>query len=137
VEELAKTQKRTDIAVREMQGRTDITVREEHATTRSEIVDEVHLANAHSREAQEIARQEIAQLQQALNQLSEEMRQRDAELKGLLTDFAKTGSSKKRKILQERSNAVSATLFALETVYRSLQVYILDTKACYMSDGYE
>jgi hypothetical protein len=39
-----------------MQEGTGITVREEYATTRSDIVDEVHLAHAHCREAHAIIR---------------------------------------------------------------------------------
>ncbi|KAF8242595.1 hypothetical protein K440DRAFT_638874 [Wilcoxina mikolae CBS 423.85] len=101
----------------EMQHQSDATVREEYAITRSEIADAVRTVDDHNRN-------EIAQLKEALKQLSEEIKQRDSELRGLLLEFAKANNSKKRKMLQERGNAVYETLLALETIYRTLQVKI-------------
>jgi hypothetical protein len=47
---------------------------------------------------------------------------RNQELNDLLAEFNKSKSKKKRQQLSERSNAVTAAIPALETMYRSLKV---------------
>ena len=68
---------------------------------------------------------QVAELQRALYQLGEQIKTRDCELKALLDAYHRTKNSKKRKDLVERSNAVTAALLALETMYKGLQVRIV------------
>ncbi|KAF8253283.1 hypothetical protein K440DRAFT_657280 [Wilcoxina mikolae CBS 423.85] len=121
VEELLKAQEQTETTVRAMHKHTDIRLREEHDVTRTEILGEVQLAITENREAYKIHTQQIEHLQKGIYQLQEELRQRDAEYKALLTEFFKANSPKKRKSLQKRGNAVSATIFDLQTLNESLQ----------------
>ena len=130
--------------VRKMLDQTDAVIGEEHAKTRTEIVQTVYVADAHNREEHaemrivvvenvtaadasnreqhEATRQQVKQLEHALTVLKGEIRKRDEELKEFLSAFTQTHSPAKRRKLQERSNAVSAALLALETVYRRLEV---------------
>jgi len=120
-------QERTDIAAREVQERTNMTVRQEHATTRSGTVKEVQLANARNQMEHEITRQEIAQVKRAIDQLREEMKQRNSEWKALLLELTNPETSRRKEELWERKNAVSVMLMALEAVHRILLVRILCT----------
>jgi hypothetical protein len=65
---------------------------------------------------------QIAELRETLKILSAQINERDLEFKDLLTAFNKTKSSKKKRALGEKSNAVAAALYALETMYKSIQV---------------
>jgi hypothetical protein len=62
-------------------------------------------------------RAQIVELQEALRQLSEQIEARDRQLAFLLTDLSKTTKEKRRKRLQEQSNAVTAAIVALQTMY--------------------
>lgn len=132
------------VEVRKRLDQTDVVIEAEHAKTRTEIVQTVYVADAHNREEHgqtrlavvetvstsdannreehEATRQQVKQLEDALTVLKVEIRRRDGELKEFLATFAQTRSPAKRRKLQERSNAVSAALLALETIYRSLKV---------------
>jgi molecular chaperone GrpE (heat shock protein) len=102
------------------------TVIEQHSVTRIEIIEAIQITGESSEAAQQATQQEISQLKVAIQQLSDQMQQKDTELRDLLKAFRETRSQKKRKVLQEMSNAVSATLLALEVMYRSLQVCCID-----------
>jgi hypothetical protein len=65
---------------------------------------------------------QIAEIEQALSQLSQQMQAQEAALRALVTAMGQATNSKKRTLLRERSNAVTAAILALETMYRSLQV---------------
>jgi len=66
-------------------------------------------------------------LEQAIAQIAQDMKQRDEELKELLKALICSHNKKERKALQERSNAVTAALVALMTIYESLQVIFSST----------
>jgi uncharacterized protein (DUF3084 family) len=106
-----------------MHTETSETIIEQHAVTRIEIIEAIQITEQSSEAAQQATQQEIIQLKEAIQQLSEQMKQKDAELREFLKAFRETRSHKK-KALQERSNVVSATLLALELMYRSLQVCV-------------
>lgn len=122
--ELAKTQERTDMVVREMQQRTVTALREEHAITRSGVAEEMR-----------IVRQEIQQLPGAVVQLSTEV----AELRSQLSEFTNSTISNQSEMLQWRSNTVSTPSLALKTenVYRILQVSIYHSSSRPTSDDSE
>jgi uncharacterized protein (DUF3084 family) len=109
-----------------MHTETNETVIEQHSVTRIEIIEAIQITGESSEAAQQATQQEISQLKVAIQQLSDQMQQKDTELRDLLKAFRETRSQKKRKVLQEMSNAVSATLLALEVMYRSLQVCCID-----------
>ncbi|KAH7134172.1 hypothetical protein EDB81DRAFT_858821 [Dactylonectria macrodidyma] len=103
-----------------------------HIDSNREVFHMVQLAEANLHETTEInaeanaiqheqTQSQIAELKEALRQLSSQIKARDQELQDLLTAFTKSKSQKKRKLLRERSNAVSAALFALRTMHDSLQ----------------
>jgi hypothetical protein len=108
--------------IKAMHTETNETITEQHSMTRIEIIEAIQITEQSSEAAQQATQQEIAQLKAAIQQLSDQMKQKDAELREFLKAFRETRSQKKKKALQERSNAVSATLIALEIIYRSLQV---------------
>jgi uncharacterized protein (DUF3084 family) len=99
-----------------MHTETSETIIEQHAVTRIEIIEAIQITEQSSEAAQQATQQEIIQLKEAIQQ-------KDAELREFLKAFRETRSHKK-KALQERSNVVSATLLALELMYRSLQVCV-------------
>jgi hypothetical protein len=106
--------------IRNMHVETNEMIIEQHDVTRIEIIEAIQVTEQHNEADQLATRQEIAQLKEAIKQLSEQMKQKDIELGEFLKAFRETRSQKK-KVLQKRSNAVSATLLALEIMYRSLQ----------------
>lgn len=108
--------------IRTIHVETNKTITEQHRATRVEIIEAITISEQRSEVEQQATRQEIAQLKQALDLLSEQIKQKDVELQEFLTAFRQTTSPKKKKALRERSNAVSATLLALEVIYRSLLV---------------
>ena len=65
---------------------------------------------------------QIAEVEEALRQLSQQMQAQEAALRVLVIAMGEATSKTKRKLLRERSNAVTAAILALETMYRSLQV---------------
>lgn len=93
---------------------------------KSSEVEVVGVITVASQEEHGNTRSQIEELKEALRILSEQMQARDLELKELLKAVNNTRSPKKRKELGERSNAVTAALFALETMYRSLRVSLID-----------
>jgi predicted RNase H-like nuclease (RuvC/YqgF family) len=114
-------QKQTE-EIKALHAESKATVIEQHTTTRVEIVQAIQVTKESSEADQVATRQEIANLKAAIKELSEQMKQKDAELSQFLKEFREARTEKKKKALQERSNAVSATLLALEMIYRSLQV---------------
>jgi len=64
-----------------------------------------------------LTQSQIAELKDALRQLSAQIEARDRQLEDLLADLSKTKSEKKRKMLREQSNAVTAAIFALKIMY--------------------
>lgn len=109
--------------IKAMHTETNETVIDQHNVTRIEIIEAIQITGESSEAAQQATQQEISQLKVAIQQLSDQMQQKDAELRDLLKAFSETRSQKKKKVLQEMSNTVSATLLALEVMYRSLQVF--------------
>jgi hypothetical protein len=105
-----------------MHAETSEIIIEQHGVTRIEIIEAIQITEQSSEAAQQATQLEIIQLKAAIQQLSEQMKQKDAELREFLKAFRETQNQKKKKVLRERSNAVSATLLALEVMYRSLQV---------------
>lgn len=65
---------------------------------------------------------QIAELKAALGVLSEQMTLRNQELKDILAAFNESKNTKAKQQLSQRSNAVTAAILALETMYRSLKV---------------
>jgi hypothetical protein len=65
---------------------------------------------------------QIAELKISISILTEQIKARDQELKQLLTAFSETKNAAKRKRIGERSNAVTAALLALQTMYNTLLV---------------
>ncbi|KAF2744731.1 hypothetical protein M011DRAFT_460756 [Sporormia fimetaria CBS 119925] len=63
---------------------------------------------------------QIAELETALQVIKEQMEARDRELKQLLTALHETRNASKRRTIGEKSNAVTAALMALETMYSTL-----------------
>jgi hypothetical protein len=105
-----------------MHAETSETIIEQHRVTRIEIIEAIQIIEQSSEAAQQATQQEIIQLKAAIQQLSEQIKQKDAELREFLKAFRETRSQKKKAALREGTNAVSATLLALEVMYRSLQV---------------
>ena len=64
---------------------------------------------------------QIADLKEAIKMLEGQIRDHTEVLKSTLVSLNKARGIKKRKTLMERSNAVTAALLTLETMYRSLQ----------------
>ncbi|OTA86905.1 hypothetical protein M434DRAFT_146661 [Hypoxylon sp. CO27-5] len=62
----------------------------------------------------------MGEIETAIHVLSEQIKTHTSKLQELVTAFSKTQNPQKRKRLRERSNAATATLFALETTYRNL-----------------
>jgi molybdopterin synthase catalytic subunit len=89
---------------------------------KSSEVEVIGVLSVSNQEEHEQTRSQIDELKEALRILKEQMDSRDQELKGLLKLFNSTRSTKERKKLGERSNAVTAALLALESMYRSLRV---------------
>lgn len=105
-----------------MHEMSSIKTKEQIKSTEAEVIETIEVVNQANQAEHENTRSEIAELKGALRLLSEQMKARDLELKELLSAYNRTRSTKKRQRLGERSNAVTAALLALETMYRSLQV---------------
>lgn len=88
----------------------------------TEIIEAIQVTEQHGDTEHEATRHEIAQLKDAIEELSKQMKQKDNELQEILTEFRNTRSPKKKKKLRERGNAISAALLAFEVMYRSLMV---------------
>lgn len=101
-----------------LHAETNLTVLEQQEETRNHL----QIMDQRSQNEHETTQREISQLKQALRQLREEMKKIDAGLKESLAAFNRQRSPRKRRRLQKLSNAASATLLALETLYRSIQV---------------
>ncbi len=55
-------------------------------------------------------------------QIGQDMKRHDEELKVLLLALGEAQTAKERQKLQERSNAFMTVIYALVTIYQSLQV---------------
>jgi hypothetical protein len=100
---------------------TDIIVAKQDET-HTEVIQALESLDSGSRTEQEATRQELQQLKQAIIQIQEDISQRDEELRGLLVKLSGAKSSRERRKIQERSNAVTVAICALVTIYESLQV---------------
>jgi hypothetical protein len=105
--------------------------RAEINTMEIKVVDSVQVVGQANRAEHERTQSQIKELREALDLLSNQIHQRDLELKDLLNALNRTKDKKQRKSLGEKSNTVTAALLALETVYRSLRVRcILNVPEC-------
>ncbi|KAI0546719.1 hypothetical protein F4679DRAFT_587244 [Xylaria curta] len=96
------------------------------------VADAVDLVEVHLQDTLELSSEtnsiqheqtqsQIASVKKALRQLSEQLQARDQELRDILAALDKSTSKKKRKLLRERSKAVTAAILALQTMYRNLR----------------
>ncbi|KAE8446593.1 hypothetical protein EG329_011786 [Mollisiaceae sp. DMI_Dod_QoI] len=106
--------------IRAMHAETNDVIVDQHDSTRIEIMEAIRVTKQHTEAEHDATRQDISQLKDAIAELSNQIKQKDNELKEILTDFQNTRSQAKKKKLQERGNAASAALLALEVMYRSL-----------------
>ena len=120
-----KEHEQTRAEIRSCTEQIDATTSEHIVTSKVEVIEAIGVTNETNKLEHKGTQQQIAELQESLRILSQQMRDRDMELKELLVAYNRTRNKKKRQQLGERSNAVTAALLALETVYRSLQVSIL------------
>lgn len=104
--------------IRVMHGATNDAMVAQYDMTRSMVTSGIMAAAEQDLAAHEATQQEIASLKEAIKQLAEQMRQKDAELKEFIRIFCETRNAKKRKALRERTNALSAAYLALQMVYR-------------------
>jgi hypothetical protein len=86
------------------------------------IVDKVNATSEINQAEHSQTQTQIAQLQQALRELSEQMAMRNQELQDVLAAFQGTKNKTTKKKLYERSKLVTVALLALETMYRNLKV---------------
>src|SRR5438045_1465301 len=91
--------------------------------THTEVIEALQSLDSSSRAEQEATRRELEQLKQALAQIKQQMKRRDEELKELLKALSRNHNKRERKALRERSNAVTVALYALSTIYETLQVF--------------
>lgn len=105
-------------------------ISKQEVESRCEIIDAIDDVDEEVRAGFLDTQQEIIQLKGAIKQLQKQIQHGNEELANLLREFAETRSTKKKKSLLERSNAVSATLLALEIMYRSLKVSSSDNDTC-------
>jgi uncharacterized protein YtpQ (UPF0354 family) len=94
---------------------------EEQTKTHVAVVNAVRVAD-NNQEEQKVILHQIFDVKKAMEQMREEFRRKDDELKETILDYIRAHNPKKRKALKEKGNLISAALVALETVYRSLQV---------------
>lgn len=111
----------------------ELEISESNAEQRhSSAIGAIHASQEQITEAVECSREEndmahagtqaqIADLKQAIKMLEDQIKEHTEVLKSTLAALNNTRGTKKRKALMERSNAVTAALLALETMYRSLQ----------------
>jgi len=90
--------------------------------THIEVTTALKVVDFNSRAEHEATRRELEQMKHAMLQIEQDMVRRDEELKGLLLALSQAQGGKERERLQEKSNAVTAALYALVTIYQSLQV---------------
>jgi len=83
---------------------------------KSSEVEVIRVVTAANQEDHKDTRSQIDELKEALRILQEQMHSRDLELKEPPKLYSNTRSVKERKKLGERSNAVTAALFALESI---------------------
>lgn len=91
-------------------------------STELEILDAIDATSQATQVEHRNTQEQIEELRVALRELSRQLDSRNQELKDLLIDLNRSKGKEKRKMLAERSNAVTAAIFALETMYRSLKV---------------
>lgn len=120
-------QTRQEIAVhfRETENRSQQnleTVTRRVESTEIEVINVIHDTHESNERARAETQAQIAELQKAIEVLKGQIDERSDELRSLLVACIETKDAKKRKRLGERSNAVTAALLALETMYESLQV---------------
>ncbi|OQV02262.1 hypothetical protein CLAIMM_07493 [Cladophialophora immunda] len=98
-------------------------------STELEIISSIEAAGDANQVEHANTQREIAKLKGALQALSEQIESRNQELKSLLSAFNLSKSKKKREQFSEWSNAVTAALLALETMYRSLKEVLSSLQA--------
>jgi hypothetical protein len=81
-----------------MHAETSETIVEQHWVTRIEIIEEIQITEQNSETAHQATQQEILELKAAIQQLSEQMEQKDAELKEFLKVFRDTKSEEEEGI---------------------------------------
>ncbi|KAL2064630.1 hypothetical protein VTL71DRAFT_3767 [Oculimacula yallundae] len=104
---------------RHEQTRNEITAKQ--TESQAEITQALEVLDSNIRAEQESTRLELEQLRLAMAQIEEDMARRDDELKALLVELCNSKSDRDKKRIQEKSNAVSTALYALVTVYDTLQ----------------
>lgn len=130
--------------VQESAVHTEAMIKDEHHQTRTIIRNEgertvqanagyVQTVDAHLQNSIDIRAQEnksqhrqtqkyMTDLQDQLSQLREQITERDREFRTILEALKEATTAKKRKSLHERSNAVAATLLALQIMYGHVKV---------------
>jgi hypothetical protein len=104
---------------------SEMRLRDSHATARDEVIAAVDDTVQSNQLEHQATREEIAQIKVALQQLSEQMERKNDELRDVLSKFAAATTTQKKKKFQDLSRAITLTLLALETMYRSLKVLSL------------
>lgn len=113
------------VRTEECYHRTVSTIITKQNETQLEITVALEALEESSRAEQEITRQELEQMKQAMLKIEQDMIHRDSELKGLLLALGQARNEREKEKLQEKSNAVTAAIYALVVVYQSLQVQML------------
>jgi uncharacterized protein (DUF3084 family) len=109
---------------------TTVTIISKQEETQTEVTKVIEGLDASSRAEHEATRRELEQMKQTMAKIEQDMARRDEELKGLLIALSQAHTERERKKLQEKSNAVTAALFALVTIYESLQVEASSFQFC-------
>lgn len=103
---------------------TTIVVSQAIGDAESAIISTITAEGSSNRSEHEALRQEVLALKKSLEELVQQIKIRDNELKLYLSAFDQTRNIIKRKSLAERSNAVSITLMALRIVHQALLVKV-------------
>jgi hypothetical protein len=101
---------------------SELHLRDDHATPRDEVIAAVSDTVQSNQLEHQATREEIAQTKVALQQLSEQIERKNDELRDVLSKFAAATITQKKQRFQDLSRAITLTLLALETMYRSLKV---------------
>lgn len=90
--------------------------------THTQVITTLDRLNARSQAEHEDTRNELEQLRNAMAQIEQQMIRRDEELRELIVARNQAYTTKERRKLQEKSNAVTVAICALVTIYQSLEV---------------
>lgn len=145
--------------VRRATAHTDSVVKDEHHETRIIVrewgdrivqmnVDSTQTMDAHLQTTIEVRAQEnnsqhqqtqkyVADLQDQLLQLTEQIKERGREFRATLEALRETSSAKKRKSLHEHSNAVAAMLLALQIMYDYVKVRFSTSQSPINADAFQ